>query len=564
MRTLLRNSCLVTVFLALLAAETFALDYFVSIDGADTNTGDRQHPFATIGRGVTAMRAGDRLVVTPGTYAESVVITQAGAPGAPITVRGLPGTVLVNPEPGTSRSAIDVRAGAAHITVLGFEITGGFAESVFVRAGAHDIVLARLDIHHNRAGIWIGGAQRVAVSDTVVHHNERSGIRIFAGATDVSITDVRAEFQDDGMGCAGDADGFSVDGTVGRLELVRVQANDNSEDGLDVAASGVEMREVTAQRNACSGIKLGGGGYLQNLLITGSRIGLNISGSSTTLLNSTLLDNGIGIRALGHGDHIGMQNCIVSGAGKALHLDSEVVLREHHNIFYRPDADSRLLVRTIPGGELLYSGDDVNSGRWRLASGGQGDGTIAVDPQLDGFGRPLGPRGPSIDTGIATGSPAIDHDGAPRPMGRTFDRGAFEVEPLAATATVSRVHVRETGNGTGELRLVMTVLLPIDLPLDISTETVRLTVRGNAGTVTTAEIDDANSSGHAAGGQRRRVRFRRAGDQRINVTLRQTGDLVRVSLRAAGVNVAALQSDDLWVDLVAGDVVATAHATLLE
>jgi hypothetical protein len=44
--------------------------------------------------------------------------------------------------------------------------------------------------------------------------------------------------------------------------------------------------------------------------------------------------------------------------------------------------------------------------------------------------------------------------------------------------------------------------------------------------------------------------------------LRQTGNVVSVSLRAAGVNVAALQSDEIWIDVVAGDVVATAYAKL--
>jgi hypothetical protein len=471
---------------------------------------------------------------------------------------------LVNPQPGTSRSAFDVYAAAAHVAVQGFEITGGFGESVFVRAGAHDIGLSDLNIHDNRAGIWIAGAQGVAVRDTWVHHNSRSGVRIFASARDVQLVNVRAEYQNDGQGCSGDADGISVDATVSELELARVQSNYNTEDGLDISAPDVQMHEVEARGNACSGVKLGSGGWLENLLITGSRIGINISGGAamtTTLVNSTLLDNGIGVRALGTGHQVDMQNTIITGNGKALHINGDVALNEHHNIFYRPDADSRLIVRTIASGELLYSGADVNSGYWQIANGSPGNQTVAVDPELDAAGRARGPSGPAIDSGEAMDSPVIDLDGATRPLGGGIDRGAFEYAPPVVSASVSRVVVRGA-DGSGELRLSMSLTVPATLPLDISAETVRITVRGSAGTVTMVEIDDANRSGRAAGDYRRRVRFRRGGSNRINVTLRQTGNLVRVSLRAAGVNVAALQTDELWADVVAGDVIATAYAEL--
>lgn len=560
-----RSAFVVLFFLLAVAARAASgTEYFVALDGADTNAGDSERPFRTIARGVLALTAGDTLVVRAGTYPESIIIARAGGAGAPITVQGLTGAILVNPQPGSSRSAIDIYAVSAHVVVRGFEITGGFAESVFVRAGAQDIELAQLDVHHNLAGIWIAGASRVAVRDTWVHHNARSGIRIFAGARDVQLTDVRTEYQDDGQGCAGDADGISVDETVVNLELVRVQSNYNSEDGLDVSAPNIQMREVEARANACSGVKLGGGGRLENLLITGSRIGLNISGGvevTTTLINSTLLDNGIGVRALGTGSQITVQNCVVSGVGKALHVNGEVVLREHHNIFYRPDADSRLIVRMIAGAELLYSGADVNAGIWQIASGGQGNGTIAVDPQLDSSGRTLGPRGPAVDSGEAADCPVIDLAGATRPMGRAVDRGAFEYAPAAVSAVVSRVVVRDDGSGAGELRVRMNLTLPWDQPLDIRNETIRLTVRGSGGTVTTTEIGAASRPGSTAG-YPRRVRFRRVGSERITVTVRQTADVVRVSLRAAGVNIAALQSDELWVDVVAGDVVVAAYAEL--
>lgn len=565
MSTVLRSCCVALLSLVVISSTARAAEYFVGLDGADANPGDSDHAFRTIGRGILQLQPGDTLVVTPGTYAESVVIARAGLTDAPITLRGLPGAVLVNPQPGSSLSAIDLYGAAAYIAVQGFEIAGGFAESVFVRPGAHDIELAELDVHHNHAGIWIAGASQVVIRDTWVHHNARSGVRLFAGAHDVHIVDLRAEYQDDGRACLGDADGLSADETTRDIQIVRVQSVGNSEDGFDLGTANVELREVEARANACSGMKLGAGGQLQNVLITGSRIGLNISGdaeTSTAISNCTLLDNGIGVRALSGEYHVAIQNCIVSGVGKALYVNGAVVLSEHHNIFHRPDSDSRLIVRTTAAGELLYSGADVNSGLWQVASGGQGEGTIAVDPGLDGTGRALGARSPAIDSGSAAGSPAVDLAGVARPQGRAVDRGAFEhVSPLPE-AVISRVVIRGDGDGRGEVRLGMHVTIPDELLLDLTAQPVQLTLRGTGGVVATVVIDGEGRTRAGATGHRRRVRYRRAGSERITVTLRPTANVVRVSFRAAGANIAAVQDNELWADIEVGRVFVTARARL--
>src|SRR5262249_22048832 len=161
-----------------------------------------------------------------------------------------------------------------------------------------------LDIHHNRQGIWVSGASEVLVRDVSIHDNSRAGMRLFSGAHDVQIIDSRSERNDDGLGCRGDADGFSADETTTAISFEGVTAIANAEDGFDLASQGVTLRRVAALSNGCSGLKLGTGALLENALVIGQRIGVNLNGPAgaiTTLQNATLLDNSIGLRALGDG-----------------------------------------------------------------------------------------------------------------------------------------------------------------------------------------------------------------------------------------------------------------------
>jgi len=63
-------------------------EIFVSQDGADSNPGTAERPFATIGKAVEIARAGDRVLVRAGIYRERVVFPRSGEPGKPIVFTG--------------------------------------------------------------------------------------------------------------------------------------------------------------------------------------------------------------------------------------------------------------------------------------------------------------------------------------------------------------------------------------------------------------------------------------------------------------------------------------------
>ena len=80
---------LVSTLLALLAGGTgqvLSTDFYVGGDGAsDRNPGTASQPFGTIQKAAAVAIAGDTVKIRTGTYRETVVPANSGAPGQPFT-----------------------------------------------------------------------------------------------------------------------------------------------------------------------------------------------------------------------------------------------------------------------------------------------------------------------------------------------------------------------------------------------------------------------------------------------------------------------------------------------
>lgn len=535
--------------------------YYVSPEGSDDNPGSQSAPLLTIGAAVAEATAGDLVVVAPGSYREAVVLTRSGTPGAAIVIRGLPGAVLNSPDPALSLSAFDIAGDVGFITIQGFELTGGFAETVFVRPGAHDIELAGLHVHHNRTGIWIDGASDVVVRDTVLDHNVRTGVRIFAGAHGVHIVDTRSEANDDGEGCSGDSDGFNADPTTTDVWFERATAIGNSEDGFDLQGVNMSLFQSVAQDNGCSGVKIAGG-YLENVLVERSRIGVNVgapTGGVTALQNCTLSQNDMGLRVIGSRHTVVVRNSIITGPGKALLFPAAVDLREDHNLFDRPVPTDRLIVRQDVPDETMYSGDDITSGHWQRDSG-QGQGTTYGDPDLDP--ATCAPRADSvaIDSGGMPGYAPVDLAGTPRPVGNGVDRGAFEWVPTPLTLRVLRGVLHSGGTGTGPVQLSAEMDVPAGWVFDPAGNSVVVELRGARGTLLRVEAtpDERRSS---AAGDRTIVRMRQTGTARYSprVMLRMTAGRARLRVTARAADVWAADANGVELSIELGALRASRH-----
>jgi hypothetical protein len=546
---------LLTFLAGLASTPAAAAVLFVDVNGTDADPGSVARPLQSIGRALERALPGDLIVVRPGTYRESVTIARSGEPRRPLVIRGLPGAVLVSPDPGASLSAFDVREGVGFVTIQGFEMTGGFAESVFVRPGAHDVELAGLHVHHNRTGIWIAGAANVVVRDTLVERNYRTGIRIFAGAHDVTVRDTRAVGNDDGLGCDGDSDGFSTDASTSDVTFERASAAGNSEDGFDLRGSGLALLQVTAQENGCSGVKLGGAAYLENVLVARSRTGINLHlppDAAAVLQNCTLSRNDLGLRAAGGGYMVVLRDSIISGPWKALSFAAAVQLIEARNILYRPAPNERLIVRINGDAERWYSGTDVNRGGWQRESA-QGAGTFYADPGLEeGSCRPRRDSS-AVDTGGAAGAAPVDLSGVTRPVGNAVDRGAFEWAPSTITMRAPRLRLHTRSDGTGSVALQADIVIRGDTRLDLSALPLGVTLRGARGDVMRVEVA-AGAWKRSAARQGTLLRATRVDDngRRVRVTLHAYADRVTLAVRARAADVWALDASGAMLTVELG------------
>jgi hypothetical protein len=80
--------CSIALFVA---SPVSAAVYYVSLAGADENTGTLQAPFRTINYAVAKLQPGDTLFVRDGTYFENVRVRVSGTKEASITIRSYPG-----------------------------------------------------------------------------------------------------------------------------------------------------------------------------------------------------------------------------------------------------------------------------------------------------------------------------------------------------------------------------------------------------------------------------------------------------------------------------------------
>ncbi|MGH7789877.1 MAG: PKD domain-containing protein, partial [Candidatus Binatia bacterium] len=427
-----------------LAPAARAASYVVAPAGDDAASGSAEAPWRTIRRAAAAVQPGDVVDVQPGLYVESVPLGVSGTALAPIQFRAAAGTALASPDPAASLSAFDVGSGVGHVVLDGFAAGGGFHETILLRPGAHHIVLRGLELSGNRVGIWIAGASDVTVDACSVHHNDL-GVRVLAGSARVTVRDTVSAFNDDGRGCDGDADGFAVEETSAEVTFTDCRAEGNGEDGFDLQGDAMLLSGIESRANGCAGLKLSQNARVENALVVGNQTGVTTTSFFALpvlaeIVSSTIADNR-GTQLLlrspagapAGSARVRLRNLIAAGPGKIVEVESAVGLDEDHNLFYRPDTTSAVIVRHLAeGAERRYTGQQVNGGLW-AAESGQGAGTLAIDPQFaERETYAVDPASPALDRGEMAGAPAADRHGAPRPFGDGVDLGPDELAVAVA------------------------------------------------------------------------------------------------------------------------------------
>jgi len=247
-----KMAALVCVLTLCASASARAADYYVAVDGADTNPGTLDSPFATLKRAEQAAAAGDTVYLRGGVYrfsgtqsAVGVSFTKSGAADRPIRYFAYEGETpifdLFELKPQERVTGLDLRCSWVHLR--GLEVRGvrqivvGDSWGVRIR-GDHNVV-ERLNVHDNQApGIFITSGKSNRVLNCDSHHNY------------------------DPLEQGGNADGFGCHSSGGDNILSGCRAWENSDDGYDfINAAGTCIAEGSwAFRN----------GYIPDTNMTGA------------------------------------------------------------------------------------------------------------------------------------------------------------------------------------------------------------------------------------------------------------------------------------------------------
>lgn len=219
----------------LAAAATVAApgNYYVALDGADSNAGTIDRPWRTIARAVRAAGPGVNVYVRAGVYRERVRIGASGVSGAYFTVQSYPyetavldGTGLTPPTDGSTSGMLSV-TDASFVKVSGFEIRNYSTTSasavpagIVVSGAGSNIEIRNNRVHHIRT--LVGSAMGNAF-----------GIAVYGSRAPASINGLIIDGNEVSDLLTGSSESVAVNGNVERWQITNNQIHDNNNIGID-------------------------------------------------------------------------------------------------------------------------------------------------------------------------------------------------------------------------------------------------------------------------------------------------------------------------------------------
>lgn len=346
-----------------------AADYYVAPSGSDVNPGTEAAPFRTVQKACDLARAGDRILLSEGVYAEkNVAMRYSGEEGRPIVLRNRPG------ERSIVEGRIELQALAGWqkpigwITIEGLEIRKGWDGIKFYNA--HDVVLQHNNIHDNSNQGILGNGYKVRIEGNVIAHN---GLR----------DDNTTSNKEHGIYCTGTY--FAIINNV-------IHGN---------RAYGIQVAGYDYDHGKQPGPEFAGA---RHWLISHNTIAFNQNRAAIVVWQSEATDCVIQ-------NNILYLNAVKLGAGATNGIDffsgrGHVV---RHNILFAPDKSPI----TDGYGNNPYAASDNMDKDPRF-----------VDP--DHFDFHLQKDSPAIDAGTSEEELDVDIEGTRRPQGGRQDIGAYE------------------------------------------------------------------------------------------------------------------------------------------
>ena len=472
---MIRSCLLKSIFGSLmLIFPLFSTTYHVNNQhpmASDQHSGTREQPFITAQRGVDAAQPGDTVSIASGNYGE-IACGRSGRPNAEIVIKG------AGPD-STQIQAAEFTKDVAYISLSDLSVEGFPVWGVFFRGGNHHIHLSRLKVVGGESGIHLTYGyqgevpEEGPVSDIVIENSEIRDC-LYTAVDGTPGPCHRMAFRQLTVTGAGittggswGSDGVAIErGSEILVEYCRI--HDNGGDGIDLNSRDSEgqitgnlVRCNQVYRNHRNGVKLWGGGRMENNLIWGQGHTPVVIGDfpgNYEIVNNTIaynmIDSDFSVRdysflAAYPDDDTGVSASIqltlvnnifafnsneAMGGPTGLYFGEGVHLVHEGNNIYWSRRDGEIQAEFIST-DPWVSRAQLTDGSW-AASTGQGEGNITEDP-LFVSGWPdvnlrLNSSSPAIDHGLAQYAPATDVYSQPRPAGTRADIGAVEYGGLSA------------------------------------------------------------------------------------------------------------------------------------
>lgn len=448
--------CTALVLAVLCAAgPASATTYTVSTNGSDNNNGTTA-PFRTLQKAVSAIRDGDTIVLTAGTYTAGAYITRRN-----ITVRGV-GEVTLDGS-GASRDDGLSFFQTSGITIEGIRIRNARRKGLFITLSQGVTVRNCEFVNNTKDGFLTGNVSDVLVENCLFQNNGYHGLYLSQSGDRYRV--IRNTFT--GNAAAG-------------IQINAIQSGANASD----PASDGRSRDCVIEGNTITGCGSLGGAALnmmgvQDSLIVNNLLVNNLAGgiamwddgagstyackNNRIYHNTVLFQQGKGRFALQclagcTGNEI-YNNILACGSGPA--LDVKTTVRSNYNC---------LSGGSIANGSTLASwrnstGNDLNSiqgvpaltGNYRPAAGSAARDAGYQVYGTDKDGR-LRPQGPNPDLGCFEepygGSGGSDGSGAAAPsapsgLHASAGDGRVTLTWSAASGGVSGYHVYRSNSQSG-------------------------------------------------------------------------------------------------------------------
>ncbi|MBJ2174089.1 right-handed parallel beta-helix repeat-containing protein [Aureibaculum sp. A20] len=290
-------------------------NYYVGIDGDNSNEGSKKRPWKTVQFGIDQLFPGDTLNIYVGVYNEKLTVNRSGSKDNRIVIRGEKNAVIDATGIDNSQNAILKIENQSFITVTNLELANNihnYAQGIFINGASTDITISHCNIHdihfsnnpkkkanpeRNAQGIIVHGSNsEISITNLLIESNE--------------LYDCRLGYSE-GIAVSGNVDGFVVKNNkvhdltnigidiVGHEKVCNEPLKDQARNG--VISNNVVYNCVSPYANS-AGIYVDGGQNLEisNNTTFGNGYGIEIgcenkdkSADSITVRNNVIYKNEI-------------------------------------------------------------------------------------------------------------------------------------------------------------------------------------------------------------------------------------------------------------------------------